>query len=299
MNKRKRQIIQAARELFIKKGFNNTSIMDIIEAANISKGTFYNHFTSKNECLIAILEESREELVNARYQIASNKDTSDINLLINQIAMGFHLSRKQNFNEIFSTTFDSNDKDIKEIIEKHMVIEIDWLANRFVDIYGEKIRPISYECAIHTFAIIVFSLHFIHIATGVKVAPESIIKTALNRVIAIIPNILETGDVVFNEEIVQALKVKVNSKKVSKDFIVKQLEGFVNQLTKNDSEKGVELANYLLDELKKPEEKLYVLEALISSFNSAFNNTSHQKEAKEISNAIWNYLNSKKPTSCN
>ena len=57
MKKRKRQIIQAARTLFIEKGFVNTSILDIIAAANISKGTFYNHFSSKNECLIAIIEE--------------------------------------------------------------------------------------------------------------------------------------------------------------------------------------------------------------------------------------------------
>lgn len=294
MNNRKRQIIQAARELFIKKGFGNTSIADIIEAAKISKGTFYNHFTSKSECLIAILEETREELTNARHQLALNRDASDIHLLIEQIAASFHLSRKQNFPEMFSASFDHNDCDIKEVIEKQMMIEIDWLANRLVDIYGEKIRPVSYECSILTFAILVFSLHLIHIATGNRVSPEKIIEKALKYVDCIIPTLLETGDFIFDEEIVHALQAKLTSAKVTKESIIERLEGFLNGLSKEDSEKGVELAASLLDELKKPEEKIYVLEALLSSFNNAFNQTPQQKEVQEIANALWNYLDVQK-----
>ena len=69
MNKRKRQIITAARELFIEKGYVETSINDIISAAQISKGTFYNHIASKSECLIAILDEGREEASNRRHEL--------------------------------------------------------------------------------------------------------------------------------------------------------------------------------------------------------------------------------------
>lgn len=294
MNKRKRQIIQAARELFIKQGFGNTSIMDIIAAAKISKGTFYNHFDSKNECLIAILEESRGELTNARYEVAINKDSSDINVLIDQISLIFHFSRKENFSEMFSTTFDSAEKDIKEVIEKHMIMEVDWLANRFIDIYGEKIRPISFECAIHTFAIMVFSMHLLNMANGMCVPPEKFVKTALNRIDAIIPKLSESMDLLFNDEVVQILKSKIFTTTISKDALLEQLQGFVNQLTEKDSERCVELANYLLLELKKPNEKLYVIESLLTSFNKAFYQTPHQKEASEIANSIWKYLFSKK-----
>lgn len=294
MNTRKRKIIQAARELFIKQGFGNTSIMDIIASANISKGTFYNHFTSKNECLIAILEETREELTNARYQLAANRNPSDINVLIDQLSLVFHFSRKQNFQEMFSTPFDSSDSEIQKVMQNHMIIEIDWLANRLVDVYGEKIRPISYECAIHTFAIMVFSLHLLTMVTNTATPPEKIVKVALNRIDAIIPRILETQDFLFDEEIVQSLLAKIHNQTISKDSLIKQLQGFVNQLTDKDSERCLELANYLLIELKKTDEKIYVLESLLTSFNKAFNQTIHQKEAKEISNAFWQYLYSKK-----
>ena len=41
------------------KGFLSTSIQDILEAANTSKGGFYNHFSSKEDLFFQVLEEAR------------------------------------------------------------------------------------------------------------------------------------------------------------------------------------------------------------------------------------------------
>lgn len=49
MNKRKMHVIDTARELFIKHGYHATSIQDILEASGISKGSFYNYFSTKSE----------------------------------------------------------------------------------------------------------------------------------------------------------------------------------------------------------------------------------------------------------
>ena len=54
MNDRKQHVINKAHQLFIDKGFQATSIQDILDYSGISKGTFYNYFSSKNELLIAI-----------------------------------------------------------------------------------------------------------------------------------------------------------------------------------------------------------------------------------------------------
>ena len=66
MNTKKRNVLQAAQRLFIEKGFRSTTVNDIIEEANVSKGTFYNYFSSKNECIIAILENARKETLIKR-----------------------------------------------------------------------------------------------------------------------------------------------------------------------------------------------------------------------------------------
>lgn len=49
-------ILKAARRYFQEKGFDNTSIEDISEEADISKSTFFNYFESKESLLYEIAE---------------------------------------------------------------------------------------------------------------------------------------------------------------------------------------------------------------------------------------------------
>lgn len=58
---RERILIEAAR-LFQKKGFQTTSLSDILTATNLKKGALYFHFSSKDEIALAALERARIEL---------------------------------------------------------------------------------------------------------------------------------------------------------------------------------------------------------------------------------------------
>jgi TetR/AcrR family transcriptional repressor of nem operon len=53
------RIIHESLRLFSLKGFLNTSVSDIMDAANTSKGGFYNHFSSKEDLFFQVLEEAR------------------------------------------------------------------------------------------------------------------------------------------------------------------------------------------------------------------------------------------------
>ena len=52
----RRSIIESAQFLFIKDGFEKTSIDDIMKGAGAAKGTFYRHFDSKDDVLRAIVD---------------------------------------------------------------------------------------------------------------------------------------------------------------------------------------------------------------------------------------------------
>jgi len=60
----KEKIVTEAIRLFLCKGFRNTTINDIIEASDISKGAFYWHFKSKNELLETIIKEFEETFID-------------------------------------------------------------------------------------------------------------------------------------------------------------------------------------------------------------------------------------------
>ena len=54
------RIVQAAMELFWRKGYGSTSIADILETAKVNSGSLYYCFKGKQELLVAVLEAYRD-----------------------------------------------------------------------------------------------------------------------------------------------------------------------------------------------------------------------------------------------
>ena len=54
---RKHEFMAAALELFYRKGYENTTIKDIIDELGVSKGAFYHYFESKEDIIITIATE--------------------------------------------------------------------------------------------------------------------------------------------------------------------------------------------------------------------------------------------------
>ena len=64
-NNMKETILLSATSLIIKQGIKNTSLADIAKASNISKGTLYYHYSSKNDLICAIADMHLEAITNA------------------------------------------------------------------------------------------------------------------------------------------------------------------------------------------------------------------------------------------
>lgn len=64
---RRQAIIDAATELFIQNGYNETSVSEIVQKLGIAQGTFYLYFPSKYHVRLAILERSMDAIVEASF----------------------------------------------------------------------------------------------------------------------------------------------------------------------------------------------------------------------------------------
>lgn len=69
-------LISIARNLFYTKGYDKTSIQNIIDGANVAKGTFYHYFKSKNDILNQITEEQAETLYQIIYKIVASDNNA-------------------------------------------------------------------------------------------------------------------------------------------------------------------------------------------------------------------------------
>lgn len=90
-NNMKETILLSATSLIIKQGIKNTSLADIAKASNISKGTLYYHYSSKNDLICAIADMHLEVITNAVldcvYGIGNyDASTNMINLIMEKIS---------------------------------------------------------------------------------------------------------------------------------------------------------------------------------------------------------------------
>ena len=65
----RRKILEVSKELFLEKGFDNTSVQDIIDGlGGLTKGVIYHHFESKNEILQSIISENNQQILNYNWR---------------------------------------------------------------------------------------------------------------------------------------------------------------------------------------------------------------------------------------
>lgn len=69
---RKNELLDTAESLFFTKGYDQTTVQDILQAAGIAKGTFYHYFKSKEEMMDAVVIRYIEAGVAAAEQIVSD-----------------------------------------------------------------------------------------------------------------------------------------------------------------------------------------------------------------------------------
>ncbi|HCT25164.1 MAG TPA: TetR family transcriptional regulator [Stenotrophomonas sp.] len=65
------QILQAALQCFLIKGFHQTSMRDIAQAASVSLGNLYNHFPGKEAIILAVAVAESEELAPLLQRLAA------------------------------------------------------------------------------------------------------------------------------------------------------------------------------------------------------------------------------------
>lgn len=88
---RKNEILDAAGELFVQKGFDGTSTADILEKVGIARGTLYYHFKSKEDIMDALIQRMSTQMLSAAGKIAADKSLSVAERIVG-VVLSLHVS---------------------------------------------------------------------------------------------------------------------------------------------------------------------------------------------------------------
>lgn len=139
---RKTEILNASEALFNVKGYEKTTINDILQQMGIAKGTLYYYYKSKEEILDAIAMRIVEVWSAAAKEISMN-DT----LTVHQKMIDIILAQNQNKSQ--SSSVLKNDKNVNNSVlhEKVLVNVIKYLAPIMFEVVEEGISNGDFHTA--------------------------------------------------------------------------------------------------------------------------------------------------------
>ncbi|WP_342489301.1 TetR/AcrR family transcriptional regulator [Bacillus sp. FSL P4-0248] len=122
--KTKQKIVTASRDLFAKKGYSETSVRDILEAAEVSKGNLYHHFKGKEFLFLHIMEEDHRLMMETWQEEKKTLNRAIDKLagfaeLLSQMGINYPLMRASE--EFCASAFTSD-----EVMERLNKIDVDF-----------------------------------------------------------------------------------------------------------------------------------------------------------------------------
>ena len=137
--KRKKMLLMIAYDMFITRGYDNTSVDEIIEKADIAKGTYYYYFQSKEQ----MLEEVIDMMIENETKMAEEIIRTDIP--VPQKIVGILTSMKPTEEEqpIKNTLFQEENVLMHHKVRKKL---IDTLTPLLSEVIKEGVNEGIFEC---------------------------------------------------------------------------------------------------------------------------------------------------------
>ena len=115
---RRRQLLGAAQEVFVSQGYHAAAMDEIAERAGISKPVLYQHFPSKLELYLALLDESVDALIDTvRNALSSTTDNKQRVAATFGAYFGFVANQDGAYRLVFESDL-SNEPAVRERLDR-------------------------------------------------------------------------------------------------------------------------------------------------------------------------------------
>ena len=193
MNERKQHVVKYAHQLFVEKGYQATSIQDILDYSGISKGTFYNYFPSKSDLLKAVFTMTQNKLEQERNDLLIGQNMHDPEIFISQLELHFQSNQSNQLFSLYEEALITHDHELKQFMKEAQFQYIKWLSDRFLDIFGNDKQPYILDAAVLFTGMMQKTLHYSALAKKQAFQPKETIRYCIDRIRNIIHDISQSG----------------------------------------------------------------------------------------------------------
>ncbi|MGN7179067.1 TetR family transcriptional regulator [Paenibacillus sp. FSL R5-0490] len=266
MNNRKMHVIKKAHQLFLDKGFQATSIQDILDYSGISKGTFYNYFSSKNELLISIFKTLHEKMESERNKLLIGQDPSSLEVFTQQIELQMNMNRTNKLVALFEEVLVSNDPELKQFIKEGQLRMVDWILSRFIEIFGEDKKPYLLDCAVMFLGILHHNVKYYTKFFEFTSSINPVVRYSVERIRNVVEEVSSVGEYLLKPELIENRFKQTDHRNVH--TICKSILTLKKSIKQEDQNDCMDLLDFIQEEMihsKKP--RKFLIESALQSLS--------------------------------
>jgi AcrR family transcriptional regulator len=256
---RKEELMDAAVELFKKKGFHATSVEEITTSIGISKGGFYRHFESKESLILELLNRFYNEMVKKSEHFSVELQGDPLLILKKKITIELEqvIDYHYFFHAIMNEFSPSDEGAIPISLDRIFKMLSEWHKQALLEIFGFKLEYIN--------DLVLIMEGAIHSYLGKIVWDQ--IELPLDMVSDFIADSMQA--IVNNDQSIYPVLPRSNeNEKSDKEIltdIIKHLTAIRLELGKSNGNK-VQTIDFLLQELKQ-QPRVFLVDALFTQLS--------------------------------
>lgn len=207
MKEKRQHILQCTHKLFMEKGYLETSLQDILEASDVSKGTFYNYFISKSDLTLELLQGLDAKLSTdftvMFYEKGSNDEIDNVKKILCYIKT---FERDNSIRRILTESVVDKDPVLMKYIQQRRQKSLIWLYQCMETVFGTQYPNAITDATLFLQSLITNLTKYS--ITGEKALPlETITNSCFDRLLLCIADMNEHPifhkDIIFKSSIIE------------------------------------------------------------------------------------------------
>ncbi|MFD2658184.1 TetR/AcrR family transcriptional regulator [Gracilibacillus thailandensis] len=265
MDSKKKRMIEVSLKLFSEKGFHSTSIQEIADQSDVSKGAFYLHFDSKDDLFVEIYKYYTETVLQ-KLSNMHQETGNPFDQFTKQVSAFLQLFKehKEYLMMHFRENVHLGDKKDELILNLHKQ-SYDWMEDRLINIYGEEIKPYIVDAIILTDG--VMSGYFKWIAIhDLSFDPDQLAGYITKNIDILVQGILtNSASPVFQYQDLKRFKQRSDQ---SFQAVIEQIKSQITDLERGERQQIEEALHVLEEEWQKQEPKQIIIQSMIEHLES-------------------------------
>ncbi|TDQ36108.1 TetR/AcrR family transcriptional regulator [Aureibacillus halotolerans] len=267
MNDKKRQIIDAAIELFGQKGYHATSMQDIAMKSGVSKGGLYLHFSSKKALNLALFNDYIDAVKQSLAEIVQDTGLSEREQFEAQLAVIFDKVRENNQFIFFHASDCVRLHDVQpglfQLLEETRIDLMESQVASIKALFPEDAHPYAYDLGMMLEGLILSYMKD-YLLESVNIDSLTLAQYLLRRIEDIVKGLIQQNEnVLFHHDLFQKQKRSpaINA--------LRELEEELGECTLTEDQcQDVKVAiNVIQHELQKTVPQRVVLQGMLSILN--------------------------------